>query len=78
MLLLDDLAETVLPEDEILDPVNQTIEVATHPKHMIFSVIDRFFNQVLKVLEYHPIDCPSSDNTIGIHRFLEYALSESM
>ena len=49
MLLLNDLAETVLPEDETLDPINQTIEVVTHPRHMMFKIIDRFLNQILKV-----------------------------
>ena len=49
-MLVNDLAETVLPEDEILDPINQTIEVTAHPKHLIFNVIDGFLNRILKVI----------------------------
>lgn len=65
MLLVNDLAESVLPEDEILDPMNQTIEITAHPKHLISKVVDSFLNRILKASRYLRISIKlESSNTI--------------
>ena len=63
MLVVNDLAESVLPEDEILDPINQSIEVTAHPKHLISNVINNFLNRILKVSFYlrNPVNLERSN-----------------
>ena len=78
MLLVNDLAESVLPEDEILDPINQTIEVTAHPKHLISNVIDSFLNKILKASRcFRSLINLESSNTIKAYMDFWSALCQN-
>jgi hypothetical protein len=48
-LIIADLAELVLPDDPVLDPANEYIELPTDPRHVMYSIVNDFGMKAMKV-----------------------------
>lgn len=77
-LLFDDLAETVLPGDLLVDMQNGDVEVPGDPRFQIAKSMDVFITRVSEVSPLHQVAFfhPVAQRIIVVPQYVSYSLSK--